>query len=181
MSGHGSQQPSAWVQRWAPLIEPGGRVLDLACGEGRHVKWLAQRGYRVDAVDRDPEGLVGMQGIAAIRTRVHDLELGEWPYPGEKFQGLIVTHYLHRPLFPLLIGSLMPGGVLIYETFALGNARFGRPSKPQFLLAPGELLRAVRDALHIVAYEDVYTEDPKPAMVQRICAVAAADSTQVWR
>ena len=105
-----------------------------------------------------------------MRTRVADIEAGPWPYAGEQFAGVIVTNYLHRPLLPLLVAAVAPGGVLIYETFAVGNERFGRPSNPEFLLRPGELLEAVRGRLRVRAYEDLEVQEPKPAMVQRICA-----------
>jgi len=163
---------SAWVERFAPLIRQGGRVLDLACGNGRHARHLAGRGCRVEAVDRDAEALLGLGGTAAITVRHADLEAGAWPYADGMFDGIVVTNYLFRPLLPLIGASLAPGGVLIYETFGRGNESYGRPSNPDFLLAPGELLALARAAqLRVVAYEDGYTEIPKPAMVQRIAAV----------
>ncbi|MDB5804172.1 MAG: h16 [Betaproteobacteria bacterium] len=163
---------SPWVERFAPLIRPGGRVLDLACGSGRHARHLAGRGYQVEAVDRDAEALLGLTGNAAITVRHADLEGGAWPYTDGMFDGVVVTNYLFRPLLPLIAAALAPGGVLIYETFALGNESYGRPANPDFLLAPGELLALARAAqLRVVAYEDGYTEIPKPAMVQRIAAV----------
>ncbi len=161
--------PSAWVCRWAALIAAGGTVLDLACGGGRHARWLAARGHPVEAVDRDPAvaRLASIPGVTAI---VADLEGGSWPYPGRRFEGVVVANYLHRPLLPRLVGSLAPGGVLIYETFAAGNERYGRPANPAFLLEPGELLEAVRGQLRVIAYEDLFVADPRPALVQRICA-----------
>jgi SAM-dependent methyltransferase len=168
---HDSPAPSAWVVRWAGRIPPGGQVLDVASGNGRHARYLAGLGHRVEAVDRDPalpERLAGLTGAVA---RVADLEQGLWPYEGSRFDGIVVTHYLHRPLLPRLVGALAPGGALIYETFAAGNERFGRPANPDFLLRAGELLEAVRGQLRVVAYEDVIVSEPKPAAVQRICAV----------
>jgi SAM-dependent methyltransferase len=163
---------SAWVARFAPLIRPGGRVLDLACGAGRHVRYLAARGCLVEAVDRDAEALLGLSGAPAITVRHADLEGGPWPYAEGMFDGVVVTNYLFRPILPLIAASLAPGGVLIYETFGQGNESYGRPANPAFLLAPGELLALARGAhLRVVAFEEGYSEIPKPAIIQRIAAV----------
>jgi SAM-dependent methyltransferase len=168
---HELQSPSAWVCRFAPLIRAGGRVLDVACGGGRHARYLAGLGYRVEAVDRDFEAARELAGVTGVAARAADLEGGPWPYAGQRFDAVVVTNYLHRPLFPHLLAALGAGAVLIYETFAAGNERYGRPGNPDFLLRPGELLELACGRLRIVAYEDVYTDDPKPAMVQRLCAV----------
>ena len=170
MSSHHDAEPSEWVARWATLIRPGGEVLDVACGAGRHARLLARMGFEVDAVDRDAALFVDPP--AGVRVLEADLESGPWPYPGRRFDGIVVTNYLHRPLLPVLVDSLESGGVLIYETFAKGNERFGKPSNPAFLLAPGELLDAVRGRLRVVAYEDLIAEAPRPAAIQRICARA---------
>ena len=163
---HEVSVPSPWVTRWAPLI-PQGAVLDLACGSGRHARFLAGLGYSVTALDREP------QVIESVRFIQADLEGGSpWPLPGERFQGVVVTNYLHRPLFPLLKDSLAPGGVLLYETFMLGNERYGRPSNPAFLLRPGELWQAF-GGLHVVAFEQGTVAEPKAAKMQRLCAVRA--------
>jgi SAM-dependent methyltransferase len=167
---HDLATPSAWVARWADRVPAGGRVLDLACGGGRHARYFAARGHPVEAVDGDPDAVARLGGIPGIATRCADLEGGPWPYESEEFAGIVVTHYLHRPLFPRLLAALAPGGVLIYETFAAGNERLGRPSNPNFLLRPGELLDVVRGRLRVVAYEDLQVSEPKPACVQRICA-----------
>jgi SAM-dependent methyltransferase len=168
---HHIATPSAWVVRWAELVPSGGRVLDLACGNGRHARFFAARGHPVEAVDRDPAMLAGLAGVPGVTTRRADLEGGPWPYPAERFAGIVVANYLHRPLFPDLLAALAAEAVLIYETFAAGNERYGRPANPAFLLEPGELLELVRGKLRVVAYEDLFVSDPKPAMVQRICAI----------
>ena len=165
-----TQTPSDWVQRWAPLIVPGGWVLDVASGSGRHTRWLAARGHPVDAVDRDAQALTALAAVSGVATYCADIEIGPWPFQPGDYAGVVVTNYLHRPLFPHLIAALAPRGVLIYETFAAGNERYGRPSNPAFLLRPGELLDVVRGRLRVIAYEDVQVDDPKPAMVQRLCA-----------
>ena len=170
---HRIDAPSAWVERFAPLIRDGGTVLDLACGFGRHCRCLAGRGLRVTAVDRAPEAIATLQDIPGVAATVADLEGGPWPFPGRRFDAVVVTNYLWRPLFPALLDSLEPAGVLLYETFAAGNERFGKPSNPDFLLRPGELLEVVRGRLAVIAFEDVCVEVPKPAMVQRICAIGA--------
>jgi SAM-dependent methyltransferase len=163
--------PSAWVARFAPLISAGGRVLDVACGSGRNARLLAGMGYRIEAVDRDREALAELQGIAGISTRLVDLERDAWPYEA-CFDGVIVTNYLYRPKFDALIDMLRPNGILIYETFMAGNELFGKPSNPDFLLNPGELLDRVRPRLTVVAFEQGRVDRPRPAFVQRICAVA---------
>ena len=166
-----SDSPSEWVQRWAPLIPPGGRVLDVASGSGRHARWLATHGHPVDAVDRDAEALATLSDARGVTTHCADLENGPWPFEAGRYAGVVVTNYLHRPLFPELLAALTPRGVLIYETFAVGNERYGRPSNPAFLLKPGELLDVLRGRLRVIAYEDVHVEHPKPAMVQRVCGL----------
>jgi SAM-dependent methyltransferase len=168
---HDLELPSPWVCRFAPLIRVGGLVLDVACGAGRHTRYLAGLGYRVEAVDRDAEALRGLAGIYGVTAREVDLEGGPWPYAGRSFDAIVVTNYLHRPLFPHLLAALADGGVLIYETFAAGNERYGRPRNPDFLLKPGELLELTRGRLRVVAYEDVHVEVPRPAMIQRLCAI----------
>jgi SAM-dependent methyltransferase len=156
--------PSEWVVRWAHLVERG-PVLDVACGAGRHAALFAQRGFDVVALDRERQHIEGVRFVQA------DLEDGRpWPLPGERFAAIVVTNYLHRPLFPLLVESLEEGGVLIYETFMVGNERYGKPSNPQFLLRPGELLQAFA-ALMVAGFEQGIVERPKKALVQRLCAV----------
>lgn len=143
-------------------------VLDLAAGSGRHTHLLIARGYRVTAVDRDISGLKNIAGAEAIAA---DLEDGSpWPFGARKFDGVIVTNYLHRPLFPALVACVAPGGTLIYETFARGNERYGKPSNPEFLLTDNELLERTMPDLAVIAYEHRHVEIPRPALVQRIAA-----------
>ena len=156
--------PSPWVLRWVPLISSG-RVLDLACGGGRHAQLFLARGLQVVAVDREPQDIPGARFVQA------DLEDGSpWTLPGERFEGVVVTNYLHRPLFPTILEALAPGGVLIYETFMLGNEKFGRPSNPAFLLRPAELREAFA-GLTELGFEEGFVAEPKPAMIQRLCAM----------
>jgi SAM-dependent methyltransferase len=163
---------SAWVRRWAGLIAPGGRVLDLACGGGRHALYLAALGHQVVAVDRELALAAVVRNTPGIAWQQADLEEGVWPFPGETFRGVVVTNYLHRPLFDLLIAALEEDGVLIYETFSLGQAKYGRPRNPAHLLLPGELLEMARGKLRVLAFEDV--EEPEQRRcVQRLCGVRA--------
>ncbi len=171
---HEIETPSPWIARWAPLVAAGGRVLDVACGTGRHARYFAGRGHTVMAVDRDADALTRLAGTPGIETRVADLEGAPWPLAEAVFDAVIVANYLSRPLFPYLLRALAPGGVLIYETFMRGNERFGRPSNPDFLLAPGELLERTAGELTPVAFEQGVVSDPKPAAIQRLCAVRAA-------
>ncbi len=155
--------------RFADLVPAGGEVLDLACGDGRHTRFLLERGHRVVAVDRDLSGVADLAERDEVELVEVDLEDGRaFPLSGRRFAGVVVTNYLHRPLLPDLVAAVAPGGALIYETFARGQERFGRPTDPDFLLRPGELLEAVGDELRVVAYEDLV--DDRPARVQRICA-----------
>jgi SAM-dependent methyltransferase len=168
---HDNPDPSPWIVRWEPLLSSG-PVLDVACGGGRHARWFAARGREVDAVDRDAAAVQALNAIPGVHALCADIEGGAWPYRGRRYAAVVVANYLHRPLFPELLEALAPGGVLLYETFALGNERYGKPSNPDFLLRPGELLEAVSGSLRVVAYEDVFVEHPQPRLVQRICAVA---------
>lgn len=167
--------PSAWVQRWAPQVKAGGSVLDLACGSGRHARLFAAAGHAVAAVDRDAVAIAALAAVPGIQTLCADIEDGPWPFAGRQFDAVVVTNYLHRPLFPALMDALAPGGLLIYETFAVGNERHGRPSNPDFLLREGELLERVSGVLGVVAYEHGQVANPKPAVVQRLCARRPGD------
>jgi SAM-dependent methyltransferase len=174
MAAHGEERPSEWIRRFAPLVPAGARVLDLACGAGRHARLFAERGCGVVAVDRAPALEPGGPHRALIEVRVADLEQDTWPLAGERFDAVVVTNYLHRPLFPHLLAALAPRGLLLYETFAAGNAAFGKPGNPDFLLAPRELFDAFGPALRVIAFEDGYVDTPRPAMVQRLAAVRPA-------
>jgi SAM-dependent methyltransferase len=158
------------VRRFVPLIRSHGEVLDMACGAGRHALWLATLGFVVEAVDRDAAALRPMRDQPNIHPRLADLEADVWPYGGRKFDAVIVTRYLHRPLLPLLPGILAEGGILIYETFMLGHERFGRPTNPDFLLRPDELLEAFAPSLEVVVFEQGDVGEPACAVMQRICA-----------
>ena len=154
------------------LLKKGGLVLDLACGSGRHARLLAGLGFAVAAVDRNFEAILGLQDVPGISAMLLDLEGDDWPLAGQAFDGIVVTNYLWRPRLPDVLALLAPGGVLIYETFMLGNEVYGKPSSPAFLLRPGELREIAQAAgLREIAFEEGYTASPKPAMRQAICAV----------
>jgi len=163
--------PSPWVIEHAALFGKSGRVLDLACGSGRHAIWLAGQGYMVDAVDRDPEAIAGLQGMANVNAGIADLEAGNWPATDQRYDGIVVSRYLFRPLLSVLPQMLNPGGVLIYETFMVGNELYGRPSNPDYLLRPDELKSVYAPLLEIRAFEQGKVEEPVPAVMQRICAI----------
>jgi len=158
--------PSPWVVRFAGFVPAGADVLDVAAGSGRHARLFAERGHRVVAIDRDTSRLAPNPRVDVVRADLEDG--GEWPLGTRRFGAIVVTNYLHRPLLPVLVDRLEPGGLLVYETFARGQERFGKPSNPAHLLEPGELLRAVAGRLRVVAFEDAALED---RVVQRIAAV----------
>ena len=183
MTPHGTEVASHWVQRWSHLVAPGGAVLDVACGYGRHARWFHARNHPLALVDRDQAALDSIARslpAQAFEAQVADIENAPWPFPGRRFDAVVVTNYLWRPLLPTLLGSLAAGGVLIYETFAAGNETIGKPSRPDFLLRPGELLDICSE-LRIVAFEDGFEDgfkketangDGGPTrFVQRITAV----------
>ena len=168
--------PSPGILRFAARMPAGGSVLDLACGAGRHSRLFLDRGHPVTAVDRDLSRLGALADHPDLETLQCDLETGDRPAFLERpFDGIVVTNYLFRPLFPALLGALAPGGLLLYETFARGNERFGRPSNPDFLLTPGELLTWLHPQLQVLAYEILDVSAPQPAMGQRIAALRPAD------
>jgi SAM-dependent methyltransferase len=167
---HGTEAASAWVRRWSHLVPPGGAVLDVACGRGRHLRWFAGLGHPVTGIDRDPEAVAAIAPVTGPeRALLADIENGPWPLPGQTFAGVVVTNYLWRALLPQIVASVAEGGVLIYETFASDHATVGKPSRPDFLLRPGELLAAT-GGLRTVAYEDGFCESPD-RFVQRLVAV----------
>lgn len=160
--------PSPWIVQWAGLVPDGAAVLDVAAGGGRHGRLFAERGHRVTCLDRDTAALPRDLGLEIVQA---DLEGGSpWPLGERRFGAVIVTNYLHRPLFPVLLAALAPGGILLYETFMAGHERFGRPSRPDFLLRDGELLEWVRGVLSVTAYEARLISEPRLAMVQRVAA-----------
>jgi len=163
--------PSSWVQSHAGALAAGGKVLDLAAGHGRHTRYFRDLGFQVTAVDRDASPLSNLEG-EDVEIVAADLEDGSpWPLGDRQFDGIVVTNYLHRPLFPRLAAALAPGGVLIYETFGQGNERYGKPSNPAFLLRPGELLEfAAAHGLQVLAYACGEILEPRPAITQRIVA-----------
>jgi SAM-dependent methyltransferase len=168
--------PSPWVRRFAPLIRQGGGVLDVACGGGRHARYLLGRGHGVTMLDRDIAPVLNLAGNPRAEVIQADLETGDpLPVEGRSFAAIVVVNYLFRPLIPRLVGHLDDGGLLIYETFARGNERFNRPRNPDHLLKSGELLEAVRGKLRVIAYEHGIVDDGfLPGVKQRICAVNAS-------
>ncbi len=181
---HGSGAASDWIRRWTHLLPSPGEVLDLACGHGRHTRWFTERGHAVVALDKSATALQSLADLVAcgrVQTIVADIEAGPWPLMRQgtprAFDAVVVTNYLWRPLLPTIVQSLAPGGVLLYETFADGNATVGKPSRPDFLLQTGELLR-VCTGLRIVAFEDGFCTQPD-RFVQRIAAVREIESPSV--
>jgi SAM-dependent methyltransferase len=176
-STHGSEPPSAWVQRWSHLVAEGGVVLDVACGQGRHARWFYERNHPVALVDRSQAAIESIAIPAQFcEAVVADIENGLWPFAGRQFAAVVVTNYLWRPLLPTLLDSLAPGGVLIYETFTQGNESVGKPSRPDFLLRTGELLEVCK-GLRVVAFEDGFQDaspERLPRFVQRVAAVREA-------
>lgn len=164
---HTTSAPSPWIERWQPLLPSGCTVLDVACGNGRHLRWLASHGHTLTGVDRDATALNVLQGMGELLCA--DIENAPWPLAGRQFGAVVVTNYLWRPLWPYIMDSVAPGGVLLYETFSHGNAAFGKPSRPDFLLEPAELLQ-VCAGWQIVAYECGQLREPD-RVVQRIAAI----------
>jgi SAM-dependent methyltransferase len=173
--------PFPWVLRFAPLAAQGVRVLDLACGRGRHTRLFLERGHPVTAVDIDVSGLEDLRGHQGLEIVRADLEGAPWPLAQRRFGLVVVTNYLWRPLFPLILAAVDDGGMLLYETFARGNEAYGRPTNPDFLLEPGELIERVHGVLQIVAYEHGCLERPRPAIKQRLCAVRAEQPVSLDR
>ena len=171
---HATESPSPWVQRWSHLIAPASRVLDVACGHGRHMQWLASQGHSSLGVDRSEQALAVASQWG--QTLLADIENAPWPLADQHFGAVVVTNYLWRPLWPQILAAVQSGGVLLYETFAQGNETVGKPSRPDFLLSPGELLQvAMQNKLRVVAYEDGFLSDPD-RFVQRLAAVRETPS-----
>ena len=166
---HHQPGPDPWIVSWLARLPAGSRVLDFACGTGRHARAAAALGMAVVAVDRDPRALAAVgEGVDIVRA---ELEVAPWPFAAAGFDAVIVSNYLFRSRLDLLCGLIRPTGVLLYQTFALGNEAFGRPRNPDFLLRPGELLEvAARNGLHVLAYEDGILGAPARSRIQRIVA-----------
>lgn len=179
-SAHAGLAPSPWVKRWAALLPPQASVLDVACGTGRHLRWLASLGHRLVGIDRDAGALEPLRALGEMI--VADIEAGPWPIPGRQFDAVVVTNYLWRARLPDILASVASGGLLMYETFALGNESVGKPSNPDFLLRPGELLRAVQNDgasdWRVLGFEDGFLDAP-PRFVQRIAAVRELAASSV--
>ncbi|MBH1965345.1 MAG: class I SAM-dependent methyltransferase [Comamonadaceae bacterium] len=174
-SSYPATAPSPWILRWTPLVPAGAPVLDVACGRGRHMKWFAEHGHAVTGVDRDPASIAAVSHLG--EAVLADIENGPWPLAGRQFGAVIVTNYLWRPLLPTLLDGVAEGGVLVYETFSAGNESVGKPSRPDFLLQPGELLQVCAGPQwRIVAFEDGFLADP-PRFVQRIATVKQPTAT----
>ena len=178
--GRGHREPAAWVVRFAPLVPEGAAVLDLACGAGRHARLFLERGHPVSAVDIDVGGLDDLRQHSQLEIVQADLENAPWPLPGRRFGAVVVTNYLWRPLFGPMLEAIEEGGVLLYDTFALGNEVYSRPTNPDFLLQPGELIEVVRGRLQIVAYEHGYVDCPRPGVKQRLCAARTDRPLPLW-
>jgi SAM-dependent methyltransferase len=169
-----SALPSDWIVRWSHLVPPGATLLDIACGSGRHLRWFAARGVRVTGIDRDAAALQACRQVDGAELVEADIENDPWPLPGRRFDVVVVTHYLWRPLMPQVLASVAEGGLLLYETFAAGQETVGRPTRADFLLRPGELLEVARaGALRVLGYEDGFLEEPQ-RFVQRIAALREA-------
>ena len=165
-------KPSEWVRKYANLISHGGAVLDLACGSGRHTRFLLERGIKVTALDYDISQLKDITNTKNLKTIEHNLEgSSPWPFASQAFDGIVVTNYLHRPLFPKIVESLAHKGVLIYQTFAVGNEEYGRPRNPEYLLSDDELLKVFGKHLHVVQYSYGFIKQPSPAVMQSICCI----------
>ena len=171
---HAHETPSQWFVDHEYLIKPAASVLDLACGHGRHASFFAERGALVTAVDRDVTALQALATTQNVTTESRDLEGNAWPYSIALFDAIIVSNYLWRPTFASLLATIKPGGVLLYETFMDGNERYGKPSRPDFLLRSNELLTLTRNTFRVVAYEegDEFDAAGQPfAVKQKIAAI----------
>jgi len=164
---HADEAPASWFVRHAALVQAGSTLLDVAAGRGRHARFFSARGVAVTAVDRDRDALAALRGVAGVTIEVRDLEANAWPYPPESFDGVLVSNYLWRPALPSLLATVRPSGLLLYETFMIGQARYGRPSRTEFLLAVNELVERCLPAFEIIAFEQ---GDDGSAVKQRLIA-----------
>lgn len=171
MDKHNDLQPSAWVTQWAPLIPTAGKILEVACGRGRHLRYLSDRGQPLVGIDIDLSRVSDLKQQPGLELHEQDLEKDNAVFPDVAYAGIIVTNYLHRPLLKMLPDYLCQRGVLIYETFAVGNEKYGRPRSSDFLLRTDELLDVYSGCLNVVGFEQGFTDTPYPAVVQRVCAV----------
>jgi SAM-dependent methyltransferase len=170
---HDQDAPSLWITRFASLITANSTLIDVACGHGRHAKYFASHGVNVVAVDRDESALSSLLGVANITVEHRDIENNPWPYAANSFDAVVVCNYLWRPTFDVLLATIKPNGVLIYETFMDGNARFGKPSREDFLLRSNELLERTHGAFRVIAFEEgeEFSDGIPIAMKQKICAI----------
>ena len=171
---HDQSLPAPWFTRHASLVAAGARLLDVACGTGRHARFFAARGVQVVAVDHDPVALQSLTGIDGIHVEHRDIEADAWPYVPNSFDAVIVCNYLWRPTLDAMLATLKPGGVLLYETFMDGNERHGKPSRTDFLLRSNELLSNMRQAFRIVAFEEgdeLNASGETVAVKQKIAAI----------
>ncbi len=148
------EQPSEWIARFGSEVAPGASLLDVACGRGRHAKYFAARGVRVTAVDRDRSALASLRGTDGVVAEERELENVLWPYAAQSYDAVVVCNYLWRPSFEALLSTIKIGGVLFYETFMVGNQRFGKPSRPEFLLCSNELIERTRGDFRVLAYQE---------------------------
>lgn len=171
---HSQEAPCVWFVNHTQLVLPASRLLDLACGHGRHARFFAERGACVTAVDRDAAALQSLATTQNVIAECRDIEGDAWPYLQDSFDVIIVCNYLWRPTFASVLAAIKPGGVLLYETFMDGNERYGKPSRPDFLLRSNELLTLTRNTFRIVAYEegDALDAAGQPfAVKQKIAAI----------
>ncbi len=169
-SSHRGPRPEPTIAAWAGDVPAGATLLDVAAGGGRHARMFAASGCAVTAVDRDVAALRAIDD-ARIEVIEADLEREPWPFAGRRWDVVVVTNYLWRPLLEHLADALSEGGLLMYETFMVGNERFGRPRSPDFLLRSGELRAfAERQGLEVVAFSQGEVGDPPTAVRQRLLA-----------
>ena len=174
MTEHNASAPSDWVMAFVDRIRPGGRILDVACGHGRHMRMALDRGYHVTGLDRDLSGVADLTDWPQVELVQADLERGEpFPLKGRTFDGVIVTNYLWRPVLADIVACVADDGILIYQTFARGQEKFGRPTNKDFLLTRNELIAAVLPKMTVIAFEHGLIDSDPPRVIQRIVAGGA--------